>query len=411
MQSIDTGHANFEVPPDKDLFVQTDKSLTVLQVLPELVTGGVERTTVDVARAIVEAGGMALVASGGGPLVADIIAAGGEHYELPLKSKNPFTMRQNVKALQDLAQARSATIVHARSRAPAWSAYFAAKRLGLPFVTTYHGFYKQKSRLKGFYNSVMARGDRVIANSHFTGRLIAERHPFSADRITVIQRGSDLDGLAPEAVSELRKQQLAASWGLAPGRPVILQLGRLTGWKGQRVVISAMTELRNRGITEPVAILAGDAQGRTGYLNELNQQIEASRIGDQVKLVGHCDDVAAALALSSVSVVASVEPEAFGRAAVEAQAADVPVIVSDLGAVPETVLAPPEVDDAERTGWRVPPGNSVAIADAIEHIFSLAPSERAALLGRARRHVSDKFSVGAMTGATLQVYRELLSSR
>nr|WP_155197537.1 glycosyltransferase family 4 protein [Roseibium hamelinense] len=382
--------------------------MIVLQVLPELVTGGVERTTIDVARAIVDAGGIALVASAGGRLVSDLEAIGAEHYNLPLKSKNPITIWKNAAALQEIMDERAVDIVHARSRAPAWSAYLASKRSGTPFVTTYHGTYNQKSRLKALYNSVMARGDSVIANSHFIGRLIAERHPFAKSRITVIQRGSDLDGLAPQSVTRLRKQILSDSWEIKSGRPIVLQLARLTAWKGQSVLIGAMGELKKRGLTEAVAVLAGDAQGREAYTAELQQQIASLGVQDQVKLVGHCTDVAAALALSDVSVVASVEPEAFGRAAVEAQAAEVPVIVSDLGAVPETVLAPPEVSENERTGWRIPPGDSSALANAIEHALLMKPAERAALLARAREHVSAKFSVEAMTEATLQVYKKLL---
>lgn len=383
---------------------------TILQVIPDLVTGGAERTAVDVAAAIVAAGGKALVASEGGQMVQELEAAGALHLELAMKSKNPWLIWRNAARLTELIRRHDVELIHARSRAPAWSALFAARRTGIPFVTTYHGIYNQKGPLKAWYNSVMARGDAVIANSRYTAELISDRHPFAKDRITVIHRGSDLSALAPGAPSQERKAALGEAWGLEGDRPVILQLARVTAWKGQRIVIDAMARLKEKGVTAPVAIIAGDAQGRESYLNDLRDRIAKHGLQDQVRLVGHCADVPAALALADISVVASVEPEAFGRAAVEAQAAEVPVIVSDLGAVPETVLAPPEVPDTERTGWRVPPGDSGALAGAIEHALALPKEDRAHLTMRAVRHVERNFSVGAMCDQTLEVYRRLLAN-
>jgi len=382
---------------------------TILQVVPELETGGVERTAIDVANAIVQAGGNALVASQGGQMVRELDNVGGRHIVLPLKSKNPVTIWRNAARLQKVIRKHKVAIVHARSRAPAWSALIAARREKIPFVTTYHGTYNQKSALKAAYNSVMARGDRVIANSHFIAGMIAERHPCAKDRIITIHRGSDLEGLSPAAVSPDRKKALAGQWGLPAGRPIAMNLARLTGWKGQKVIIEAMAIFKARGETAPIAVLAGDSQGRTDYLAELKALIAARGVEDQVRIVGHCADVPAALALASVLIVASIEPEAFGRAAVEAQAAEVPVIVSDLGAVPETVLAPPDVEDGKRTGWRLPPGDAEALANAVSTALSLPASSKKSLIGRARAHVAAKFTVEAMTGATLDVYRGLLS--
>lgn len=385
------------------------KANVILQVIPDLVTGGAERTTIDVAAAIVQAGGTALVASEGGQMVAELEAVGARHITLPVKSKNPLTIWKNAGRLQKIIEAEGVGLIHARSRAPAWSALLAARRCNIPFVTTYHGIYNQKGPLKAVYNSVMARGDAVIANSAYTARLIAERHPFAKDRIDVIHRGSDLSALAPGAVTDARKAALAAAWGLEPRRQVILQLARVTGWKGQRIVIDAMAALKEAGLTAPVAILAGDAQGREDYVSELKSKIAGYGLEDQVKLVGHCADVPAALALADLSVVASTAAEAFGRAAVEAQAACVPVIVSDLGAVPETVLAPPEVADEDRTGWRVPPGDPKALAEAIRHALDMSQEERLALISRARAHVTEKFSVETMCAKTLAVYERLLA--
>lgn len=380
----------------------------ILQVIPDLVTGGAERTTVDVAAAIVKAGGTALVVSQGGQMVWELGNVGATHIELPVKSKNPLTIWRNAQTLQKIIEEHGVDLIHARSRAPAWSALIAARASKIPFVTTYHGIYKQTNWFKGLYNSVMARADVVIANSAYTARLIASRHPFAKKQITVIHRGSDLAALAPEAVDAARKDALAKKWGVEPGRPVILQLARVTNWKGQRIVIDAMAELKSRGVTDPVAILAGDAQGRTAYLVELKDQIAKYGLQEQVRLVGHCSDVPAAMALADISVVASIEPEAFGRAAVEAQAAAVPVIVSNLGAVPETVLAPPEVPEEERTGWRVSPGNAGELADAIQSVLNLGLREQKLLTDRASAHVHEKFTVETMCAKTLDVYAALL---
>ncbi|MCX2725016.1 glycosyltransferase family 4 protein [Roseibium salinum] len=389
--------------------VQLPPATTVLQVIPDLNSGGAERTTLDVARSIVDAGGTALVVSQGGQLVGGLKEAGAEHIVLPVKSKNPLTLWQNAARLTGIIQERNVSIIHARSRAPAWSSLWAARRAKVPFVTTYHGTYNQSGALKAFYNSVMARGDAVIANSNFIADLIGERHAFAADRITVIERGSDLKALARENVSALRQQALKDGWGVPSGRPMILNMARLTAWKGQKVVIEAMALLKEAGLTGPIAILAGDAQGRDGYTGELKKMIADRGLHDSVRLVGHCADVPAALALADISVVASVEPEAFGRAAVEAQAAGVPVIVSDLGAVKETVLAPPQAREDERTGWRVPPGDPQALADAIRMVLDLDPATRNQVTDRALSHVRRNFSVETMCAKTLEVYTKLLS--
>jgi glycosyltransferase involved in cell wall biosynthesis len=381
---------------------------TVLQVIPDLNSGGAERTTVDIARALIAAGGTALVASQGGQMVRELEDIGAQHFTLPVKSKNPVTLWKNAGLLSELIRAQNVDIIHARSRAPAWSSLFAARRTHIPFVTTYHGSYSQSNAVKGLYNSIMARGDTVIANSKYIADLISDRHPFAKDSITVIHRGSDLKGLAPENVSALRRQALKDSWGVPTGRPIIMNMARLTSWKGQKVLIEAMGALKASGVTAPIAILAGDAQGRDGYVAELKQLVADWNLQDQVRLVGHCADVPAAMALSDLAVVASIEPEAFGRAAVEAQAARVPVIVSDLGAVPETVLAPPDAAEKDRTGWRVPPGDSDALASAIKTALALSAEDRLALTGRGLTHASRNFTVETMCAKTLDVYGKLL---
>ena len=319
-------------------------------------------------------------------------------------------MAANVARLAALIRRERVDIVHARSRAPAWSAWLACWLTGVPFVTTYHGIYAEKNTAKRFYNSVMAAGDIVIANSEFTARLIRERYATPASRIAIIPRGIDLARFDPEAVDEDRRAALRRAFGLAGGERVILQLARLTGWKGQRVLIEALSLPPLAGRADLVAVLAGDAQGRDDYRRELQALAEARGVAGRVKIVGHSEDAPAAFALATVAVVASTEAEAFGRTAVEAAAMGVPVVATALGATDETVLAPPRVAEVERTGWLVLPGDAAALAAAIDAALQLTPESASALKLRARRH-AEGFATSAMQARTLALYARLLSAR
>ncbi len=389
-------------------FAQSRPSLagrTVLQILPRLDAGGAERTTIDVAAAIVQAGGRALVACDGGRLVSELQVLGGVWLPFPAAAKNPFRMLYNVRKLARLIVDERVDVVHARSRAPAWVALGATRIVERPLVTTYHGAYAGGSALKLRYNSVMARGDAVIANSHYTADSIEKLFPFARDKLRVIYRGANLSAFSAGAVDPARVTQLREAWGVAPHERVVLLAARLTGWKGQRVLIEAAAKLHLEGVRY---VLAGDPQGRDGYVREIDRLIEARGLRSVVSRVGHCRDMPAAFLAASVVAVPSTEPEAFGRSAVEAQAMGTPVVVSDLGAVPETVLAPPEVGAEARTGWRVPAGDVDALAQALKAALSLGATARDALARRARAHVESHFSLEQMTRDTLDVYGALL---
>lgn len=381
---------------------------TILQIIPELEAGGAERTAVDIAAALARAGARALVATEGGRLVGELQALGGLWLPFPAATKNPFAMAMNVRTLMRLCQSEQVDILHARSRAPAWVALAAARALKLPFVTTYHGSYASNSAVKTLYNSVMARGDVVIANSHYTADLIATSHPQARQRIRVIHRGTDFSTFLPGNVAPERIEKLRAAWGVEPHQRIVLLPGRLTGWKGQRVLIEAAKLLKEEGLSDTLFILAGDHQGRDGYLKELDGLIEKYSLQNMVKRVGHCADMPAAFLAAALVTVPSTEPEAFGRVAVEAQAMGTPVVVSDLGAVPETVLSPPQSTPQERTGWRVKPGDAAGLAMTIKEALALRPSARDALALRARAHVEQHFSLDHMVAETLDVYAALL---
>jgi glycosyltransferase involved in cell wall biosynthesis len=383
---------------------------TILQAVPRLDTGGSEQAAVEIAAALVRAGASALVATEGGRMATAMTEAGGEIVALPMASKNPFTLLANARRLARLIEARGVTLVHARSRAPAWSALIAARRTGRPFVTTYHGAYASPGPFKNFYNSVMARGDRVIANSRYTADLIAARHRVPKDRIRVIYRGVDLAEFSPDGVAQNRLGRLRALWGVSERQPVVLQAARLTSWKGQALVIEAARQLlRADRLGDAVVIMAGDPQGRDAYRRELERLIARAGLTDRVRLVGHCDDMPAAFALAQVAVIASTSAETFGRTSIEAQAMGCPVIVSDIGAAPETIVpaGPGKRDD---TGWVVPCRDPAAIAERIAEALALSPKQRAALGARARRRIAAKFSLRHMQRATLAVYDELLGT-
>ncbi len=388
-----------------------DFDLTILQVAPALEEGGVERTTAEIAAGVVNAGGRALVASRGGRLVDTIEAAGGATITLPLNSKNPAVMIANAKKLANIVRKESVSVIHARSRAPAWSALWAARSTGTPFVTTYHGDYAGRSSLKRLYNSVMARGDLVIANSAYTARRIHSLYAHSKKRLMVIPRGVDVNAFSPSAVAGDRLATLGAQWGVgAPsqrnGQFLVLLPARLTAWKGHRLAIQAAGQMvghtQHQALRSLLMVFCGDLAGREAYVKDLKAEAASCGMADKVKFVGHCDDMAAAYALSDVVLAPSTRPEAFGRTAVEAAAMEKIIIAADHGGARETV-------DDGRTGILFAPGDVVGLAEALEQALAMAPDDRSAMEAAARRRAIVNFSTSAMVRSTLEAYVDMTS--
>lgn len=375
--------------------------MKVLQVIPGLETGGAERTTIEIAQALVRDGHEALVASEGGAMEAELAAVGGELIRLPLASKNLFTLLSNAARLKALIRARNIDIVHARSRAPAWSALRAVQGTNAKFVTTYHGTYNAKSGLKRFYNSVMARGDRVIANSEFIRDHIVSEHGLPAEAITVIPRGVDVDRFEMTEIVRQRGRDLATEWALPERRFIAVLPARLTRWKGQLVAIEALGRMKAEGLDVPVLILVGGDQGRTGYREEIEWLIGRHELENTVWLVGHCNDMPAAFSLADVALNPSTDPEAFGRTAAEASAAGLPVIVADHGGAREVV------EDGV-TGWRTLPGDAGALAKTLQVAMELDIAARQAMGQAGRQRILQRFTVSSLQTSTLRVYRELL---
>jgi glycosyltransferase involved in cell wall biosynthesis len=383
---------------------------TILQIVPTLDIGGAERTTVDMARAIVKAGGRALVVSSGGKLVDELVEAGAEHFDMAVKSKNPIVMALNVEHLTRLIAREKVDLVHARSRAPAWSALAAARRTSRPFVTTYHSKVHENPRLKVFYNSVMARGDAVIANSAYTAERIRKVHAPDAARVFTVPRGVDTSSFDPARVTQARIAALRAAWDVEnDGRAVFMLPARLTRWKGQALAVEAAAKLHEAGRKDFRLLLVGDAQGRNAYRHELEKNIRDRGLMHLAALTGQCDDMPACYALSDIVLSPSIEPEPFGRTAVEAQAMMRPVIVSDSGGQRETVATPEIANGIEKaTGLAVHAGDADALAAAMRTLLDFGSEARSAMGARGRANVLAHFSVEAMAEATLDIYARLL---
>ena len=371
----------------------------ILQVLPALGTGGVERGTIEMTEAIAGCGGIALVASAGGVQEPLIRRAGGRHITLPLDTKNPWAIWRNAAKLATLIRAEGVSIVHARSRGPAWSAKLACRRTGAHFMTTHHGTYSENLPFKRRYNAVMASGERVIAASRFIAGLIEQRYGTDPRHIRIIPRGVDTAIFDPDVVSPGRIARLATSWRLPDGVTTVLLPGRLREWKGQSVLLDAIARMTRKDVC---CVLVGGGDAR--ITSRLIRQAERLGISDRIRLVGNSDDMPAVLMLADVVIHASTAPEAFGRVVIEAQAMGRLVIASDLGGPVETV------EDGV-TGWRVPPGDADALAITIDHALSLPQADRLGMEEAARASVLRSYTKQAMQEATLDVYEELLAGR
>lgn len=370
----------------------------ILQVLPQLETGGVEQVVVELTEAVARTGARALVVSLPGRLVAAVERGGGTHIPLDLKTRNPLRIRGNAAALAHIIRAHRVSLVHAHSRAPAFSARAAARRCGIPFVATYHGAYNEGGALKRRYNAVMASGDRVIAISEFIAELVRARHAVGPDRLRLVPGGVDPARFDPDRVNDGRVEQLARAWRLPDGAPTVMLPARLTGWKGQHVAIAALALMKQR---DAILILVGAAQGRNTYVESLAAAARERGVARRVLFAGDCADMPAAYKLADVVANASTDPEAFGRTIVEAQAMRRMTIATDHGAARETIRE-------GETGWRVPPGDPVALAAAFDAALALPIEARIAMGRAARDFVAEHYSIAAMQAGNLAVYHELL---
>ena len=311
-------------------------------------------------------------------------------------------MRGNTKALLEIIKRENIGLVHARSRAPAWPARAAARKVGIPFVTTYHGIYNGKTRLKIRYNAIMAKGDFVIANSEFTKAHILKTHGIDPAKIITILRGVDMARFDPAIIKPGAKTALRQNWGISKTRPLLLLPGRVTRLKGHIVAIEALAALRDEGISADFVFL-GDHAGREDYVAEIKTKTSALDLDGNVHICGHCDDMPTALAASDVVISASLQPESFGRIAAEAQAMQKLVVATNHGGSRETII------DGQ-SGFLVAPGNAQALAAGIASVLALRPAQRKAMGEAARKRIAEQFSDTRLKTATLNVYQNAIAA-
>ncbi|MDD9798382.1 MAG: glycosyltransferase family 4 protein [Alphaproteobacteria bacterium] len=382
--------------------------LRVLQIIPRLNGGGAEATTFEITQTLCAAGGQAIIATQGGVLEKKIEAVGGKIIHLPVASKNPFTLYQNINRLRQLCIETRANIIHARSRAPAWSAYYAAKQLNVPFLTTYHSKVPAKPAWKVFYNSIMTRGQCVIANSQFTAARIATIHKIPPERIKIIPRGCDPAYFDPSKQDMQAVAHLRAKWGIRSNERVILCPARLTRWKGQTLLLDALHKIKDKIDNECAfrLVFVGSAQGRKAYQQALEDQAARLNLARHIVFAGHIEIMPQAYKLADLVVLPSIEAEPFGRTAIEAQAAHIPVIVSDEGGFCETVRQKGEPYGA--TGWRVPPRNSDALAETLAKALTMDKTELETMGANGNHFITEHYSLATMCDKTLQIYRDMI---
>lgn len=373
----------------------------IMQIIPELGPGGAEQGCIDIAAELVASGAQAIVVSHGGARVHELSRFGAVHINLPVHSKNPVIMWQNAARLRQIIRRYNVNIVHARSRAPAWSAMQACRKTNAHFMTTCHAPYNIAGESKRFYNSSIARGERVIAISETVAQYLRDNYKLDNSRIRVIPRGIALEKFHPTAVTPERLITLSRQWRVPDGANIIMMPGRITRWKGHPVLIEAIARMGRRDI---FCVMIGSDQGRSEYRKELEDMINNKGLSGRVRMVDHCNDMPAAYMLATVVVSASTDPEGFGRVPVEAQAMGRPIIASDHGGAQETILR-------NETGWLVTPGDPAALETAIHEALALNPMQRAILATRAMSHIAANFTREQMADRTLNVYAELLHGR
>ncbi|MBP7190178.1 MAG: glycosyltransferase family 4 protein [Rickettsiaceae bacterium] len=372
---------------------------TILQVVPSLMSGGVERGTIDVAKALVDNNFRSLVISSGGSLVHNLEKYGSEHIKMRVNSKSPITIYKNHLSIADIINKENVDLIHARSRAPAWSAYAAARKTEARFVTTFHGIYNFSTKLKKIYNSVMVKGERVIAVSNFVKEHIIENYNAIEENIRVIHRGVDYNHFDPSNFTDSLKDKFKDKYHISKDIPIILLPARMTSWKGHMVLIDALNLIRNKDFR---CLIVGDLSKHPNFNKRVHEKISELKLQSKVKVFGPENDMMSLYGFSDLVVSASIEPEAFGRVVIEAQSMEKLVIASNIGGSAETIKD-------ESTGFHVNPGDAVDLSEKISHAIEMLGTTKAEKIQKAARNsVKKHFSLEQMTSKTLDVYKELI---
>ncbi|MDA8778680.1 glycosyltransferase family 4 protein [Candidatus Pelagibacter sp.] len=381
-------------------------NLKVLQVIPKLGYGGAETGCYDIAHYLPENDCGSFIVTSGGELLKFIDKKKVKIIKLPVHSKNPLIIFINFLALVAIILVKNISIVHARSRAPAWSCLLAAKITGRKFVTTFHGTYNFNNKIKKFYNSVMVRSDLIIAGSNFIFSHIKDNYTKylnAKKKLLVIFRGINVDYFDPTTKLDSDEKKLLKKWQIEKDKKIILLPGRLTGWKGQEVFIEAINLVNiELGYEAFYAVILGSDQGRDLYKKKLIRITEQHRLNNQVKFIDHCNDMALAYKVSDIVISASIEPEAFGRVAVEAQSMEKPIIASDIGGSNETIID-------EKTGFLFESNNAKSLSKKILKVLSMDETLLQSIGKEGRKNIIQKFNVEKMCFSTYSEYKRILN--
>jgi len=384
-----------------------NSKMKVLQVIPKLGYGGAETGCYDLAHFLSENNCKSYIITSGGPLLKYIKKDKVKLFRLPVHSKNPLLMILNFIFITLIILFFNISIVHARSRAPAWSCLLATKLTCRKFVTTFHGTYNFSNLLKKFYNSVMVRSDLVIAGSNFIFSHIFENYEKYINnkkrKLLVIFRGINTEYFSQNNISNKKLQKQIEQWKIDKNKFIILLPGRLTYWKGQIVFIEALNILNQQTDFNPFsAIILGNDQDRKVYYKKLLSLVEKYRLNQKIKFIPFCKEMPLAYKLADVVVSASIEPEAFGRVSIEAQSMQKPIIASEIGGSKETIVK-------DKSGLLFKPGDPIALADKLKEVLSLDKNTLKLMGIEGRRNVLKKFDVEKMCTSTITEYKKLIN--
>lgn len=382
---------------------QRMKQPVIVQILPALNLGGVERGTIEMARAIIEAGGKAVIISSGGQLVPQLQRIGAIHITLPVHVKNPLKWGGVRRQLRSHLKEQGADIVHVRSRVPAWLALPVAKKLGIATIATIHGKFRAQNIFKKIYNAKILSAQKLIAISDYVKQSILTQHKIEglADKMTVIHRGVDSEYFNPAKVTQARIINQAQILGLPDDRPVIMLPARPTAWKGHKILLDAVAKMNRFDIT---VVLLGIADDQSSFYEAMQRHVARLKIESLVRFAQKTNDMPASLMLADVVVMPSIEPEPFGRVAVEAQAMGRPIVAFAHGGAVESIID-------RKTGYLAEPHNLDSLVEALDEALSLGPRKRRKWAEAAREHVTTHFTTKNMCDETLRLYDSLLSDR
>ena len=382
------------------------KNKRILQIIPNMEIGGAERTVLEITSFLKDTEFSSLVLTSGGKLIGELEKENIEVIKLKIDKKNPYSILKNFFLFIKIFREKKINLVHVRSRAPAWSAIFAAKKIGIPVLTTWHGHVSNSSFIKKIYNSIMLKGDAVIANSAYTAERISKIYNIDLNKIDIISRGVNVESFEGSKFSNTEISNMKKMWSVDDNKIIILFPARLTRWKGHLVTIEAINLLKKEKFFDQVIFLfAGEKAGAENYIKKLNSIITKFKLQENIKLVERIENMPLAYHASDVVLSPSIEPEPFGRIPIEAQAAGKTIIASDHGAVKDTIK-----NGNNFTGFKVKPNDPQALSIAIKQSIIMDKKDLTKMHERAISNVKNNFSLENMCKKTLEVYKRLLIS-